>query len=107
MSRQFKGFEGKNTEVLESSDSNAESTYLSDLAEYDSTPESRETSPSRSSPVTSTDTVVRKDQTGKVKKLVEHFSQSDSDSSDRTVRSTRRKRSKNLEPQELPECSLR
>ena len=107
MSKQFKGFEGKDTEVLEASDSNSESTYLSDLAEYDSTPESRETSPSRSYPVDSTVTVVRKDQTGKVKKLVEHFSQSDSDSSDRTVRSTRRKRSKNLDHQELPQGGLR
>ena len=107
MSKQFKGFEGKNTEEPEASDSNSESTYLSDLAEYDSTPESRETSPSRSYPVASTDTVVRKDQTGKVKKLVEHYSQSDSDSSDRTVRSTRRSRSKNLDHQELPQGGLR
>ena len=99
MSKQFKGF---NPEGDNNSEASADvDTFLSDLSEYESQ-ESRETSPTSNKPSSSRG-ISKKEQSGKVRRLVEHFSHSDSDTSETTNRSTRnRKRSKGLEHQELP-----
>ena len=99
MSKQFKGInpEGDNN----SEASAGVDTYLSELSEYESQ-ESRETSPTSNQPSSSRG-ASKKEQSGKVRRLVEQFSHSDSDTSEATNRSTRsRKRSKGLEHQELP-----
>ena len=99
MSKQFKGFspEGDSNSVA----SAGIDTYLSELSEYE-LQESRETSPTSNQP-SSSRSASKKEQSGKVRRLVEHFSHSDSDTSEATNRSTRsRKRSKGLEHQELP-----
>ena len=100
MSKSFKGF---NPEGDRDSETSARlDTYLSELSEYESQ-ESRETSPTNSQPSSSAGAASKKEQSGKVRRLVEHFSHSDSDSSETTNTSLRsRKKSKTSEHQELP-----
>ena len=100
MSKSFKGF---NPEGDRDSETSARlDTYLSELSEYESQ-ESRETSPTNSQPSSSAGAASKKEQSGKVRRLVEHFSHSDSDSSETTNTSLRsRKKSKSSEHQELP-----
>ena len=103
MSHQFKGFHGKNIKNPKASEHSVATTSSSEISDYDSTVESRETTPVRNYSSGDINTIRRSDQgRAGVRRLIEQFSQSDSETSETENRTTRRRRSKQLEYQEIP-----
>ena len=103
MSHQFKGFHGKNIKNPNASEHSVATTSSSEISDYDSTVESRETTPVSNYSSGDINTIRRSDQgRAGVRRLIEQFSQSDSETSETENRTTRRRRSKQLEYQELP-----
>ena len=106
MKPSFKGFEGYNQDTTGATTSQTANS-TAELSGYDSSlssrESSRETSPSNGL-TPGGDTVQRKSQDNRsvVKRLVEHFSNSDSDTAGKASYTTRRKRSKTLQHTELP-----
>ena len=97
MSR-FKGF---NQEQILNPTNIQDPELPSEGSEYDSTVESRDTTPT-SSPPRVQDTVRRNRQATSVRQLVTQFSQSDSDSAEGNTSSNRRRKSRTTELVELP-----
>ena len=97
MSR-FKGF---NQEQILNPTNIQDPELPSEGSEYDSTVESRDTTPT-SSPPRVQDTVKRNRQATSVRQLVTQFSQSDSDSAEGNTSSNRRRKSRTTELVELP-----
>ena len=102
MNPSFKGFKESDC-VNPRVSSQATIESQSELSDYDSTVESRETTPTRSyTPQVSTVQRRRKDSEVSVRRLIDHFSNSDSEASEGRPVQTRRKRSKHSDHIELP-----
>ena len=101
----FKGFEKEQEDTASSVDPLSETSGQSDRetasSAASSAASSRDTSPN-SALADQVRTVQKQDTRSIVRKLVDHFSNSDSDNTDRTVVSVRRRRSKATAHIELP-----
>ena len=105
MKQLFKGFKGNSSNEQVTERGNPDST--SEQSEYDSTVSSRDSSREGSPsgfPNQEANTVQRSNQESKslVRRLVDQFSNSDSDTTDKASYTTRRKRSRTLQHTELP-----
>ena len=101
----FKGFKGNNSNEQVTASRNPDST--SEQSEYDSTVSSRDSSREGSPSgflTQGANTVQRSNQESRslVRRLVDQFSNSDSDTTDKSSYTTRRKKSKTLQHTELP-----
>ena len=100
MNNPFKGFQDKDITSPRANRPNA--ALNSDFSSDDSQQESRETTPERNFSSGDVRAVINKDQKQGVRRLIEHFSHSDSDTAETNNRATRRRKSKSSEHQELP-----
>ena len=96
----FRGFE----EALENptGSSPTSSASQSEVSDYDSTIESRDTTPTQETEVPNTVKRRGTDSGFNVRKLIEHFSASDSDTTEAKTTVTRRRKSKTSEHIEIP-----
>ena len=100
MNNPFKGFQNK--EITSPRANRLDVASNSDVSSDDSQQESQETTPDRNFSSGNISAVKNKDQGPGVRRLIEHFSHSDSDTADTDNRTTRRRKSKSSEHQELP-----
>ena len=100
MNNPFKGFQNKEITSPRTNSLNVASN--SEISSDDSQQESRETTPDRNFSSGNVSAVKNKDQGSGVRRLIEHFSHSDSDTAETDNRTSRRRKSKSSEHQELP-----